>query len=349
MFKLYSRYYDRMRKEDRDIHTDISLEQIADNTNLKKLRSCELFYNAWKSGDKSMDYETLYKNAKKSLSAINCHNQGNFLKREFISTGYIVYDIDGLTKDEMKQVINYSKDFCAMIMISSSHGIKLFFEIEQNRFDTGNLLTEDTFKLYYKNFGTRYIQALNNQCKTTIELDETSNDTNRLCFVGEVVHIDENCGAINLKPYVTQLELDTLTYKNNQFATASTSGSPITIEVLSEIQICIDKLNANGTKLVFGYNELKDYGFMFASLIKMNNLDAQLVYDMYQQVVNLGLSPSNEWVTTSGTGNRYNIGEQLQTFVNDYDNRVKKVTIKSFFFNCNKVGVSKYKIVVQNY
>jgi hypothetical protein len=337
--------YQRSKKRQIDNYEIKNLKNITVNKPLLK-RCGDIKEEGLLTGDTRAD--KLYKDLKYKLNCVNVHNLGNILIGEFKTTNFLVYDIDNLSSDETKRLFYFSRDICQATMLSPSRrGVKLFFEFHENTINERNL------KLLYENFGSRMMKYINENLKTNIDLDVSSNDLNRLCFIGNFV-INENMLDCKNDPnlYYTKEELDSRNKSFNKVINGTNGIGTITNETtLERLENTIEALNIRGVSLVNCYNDLMNFGFMFASLSKSESdtdVTEQQSYDYYKQVVNPGPINSDSWSSKSGSGNVYDLGYQFNTFLDDWEEGSTKMTIGSFFHICKeKYNITGLKIFLE--
>lgn len=342
-FKHYTNMYNRSKKSNRDIYTILDLNQLQSNKEL--LKKCAMLKEASLNGD--LIAGGLYTKTKEKLNCVNVHNIGDILKGEFKTTNVLCYDIDNLTKEDTKRLFEYSKTMSQATMISPSRrGIKLFFNFKDNT------ITKQNLKLVYRKFGERIINRINTDLGTSISLDLSSNDFNRLCFIGTIVINEDMIDGVNdIKNYVTVEEFkeEREKYKkSNSFN--NSSNSQISGDTLERVENSIQGLELRNAILIECYEDLMKYGFMFASLAKMDDaISENDAYTLFKRLVKLGDNDEdNVWVSKSGSGNRYNIAQRFKDYLDGWDDTEGNATIGSFFHICKtEYNITGLKIIFE--
>ena len=341
-FKYYANRYQRSIKKgfDRGIITDIR-NVISDKARLKR---CKMLKEASLRGEQ--DASEFYDKCKGQLNCINVHNIGNILENEFISTNYLAYDIDNIDFNTVKILLRYTKLFSNIAMISPSRrGIKLFFQFEKDTINIGNL------KLLYKNFGQKLIQKINNDLGLNIKLDLSSNDYNRLCYIGQIFIHEENEGMVfKASEYYTDKELEEHTTPSYQSMKSSEFSTQDTLKKLNSY---LDILEKSNKPIAMERYDMMYYGFSFASLIKKEGLNIEQAYEYFKRFMKIGevdkISPL--WITKSGSGHKYHLGNEFKTFAEDWGNGSfrSNTTIGTFFHNCKGLVGNNNKIIIKKY
>jgi hypothetical protein len=318
MFKKYDTRYKRTRKEQIDEYNICSIEDIRPLE--YTLGKCLEYYRDWKVMG-STNAEELYKKTKSKLECINVHNIGDFLDFEFKSTNYLCYDIDGLKKPLVDSLIKYFSKLCKYTMISpSGAGVKLFFEF------LPGTITEQNFKVLYRNFGIRFMKKMNNDLGTDIQLDTSSNDLNRLCYIGHIQINKIKTPLLDASKFYTEEELKIVEYTPRKSDTEYTFE-----ETIQKIDRIINDLENKGIKPIQSRQDLMIYGFCFSSLVTDRESGIQ-TYQRYKRLAKIGEGNTDLWITKSGTGNKYNLQSVFKDLQADYSSqRGKKLTIGSFF------------------
>jgi len=311
------------KKDDLDICARLKLEELGGNP----------------------EASSLYKSRKDKLNCINTHNIGNHLEGEFISSGYLVYDIDSLSLEDLKKIVRFSAEICNIVMISPSRrGVKLFFRFEEDS------ITQSNLKLLYKNFGSRMLSKINNTLNIDIKLDLSSNDLNRLCFIG-LIKIHEENEYLRFIPsdYYTMDEL-----RASSKPHFSNDGENKTYDNTYErIDNSLKSLEVLDLPIALERYDLMRYGFGFASILKDEKISQQEAYQLFKRFMKLGeVNKTDEiWVTKSGNNNKYQLDVEFKTLIGQWggNGMCARTTIGSFFHMCKEKGVTGYKRIIQNY
>lgn len=340
-FKYYTNRYQRSKSSNFDRGTILDIKDIEPNKIL--LNKCKLLKEAALLGEPSA--ADLYTQCKSNLNCINIHNLGDLTKEEFITTNYLGYDIDNIDTKTVKKLINYSKTICPISMISPSRkGVKLFFKFEDNTITSKNL------KLLYNNFGNKIINNINNTLNLQLELDGSSNDLNRLCYIGQIFINDElTDGAYKATSYYTQTELDN--YNKTTFQ--STTNSVTYTGTLDRIERSLIELEKIDKPVALKRHDLMTWGFSFASILKDGDTTQLQAYLFFKRLMKLGEANKEDenWISKSGSNNKYVLDVEFKTFIQQWggNGMCAKTGIGSFFHMCKQKGISGNQIVYQNY
>lgn len=341
-FKYYSNRYQRSKSKNFDRGTIMNIENIEPNKDL--LKRCKLLKEASLRGEQGAS--DFYTSCKSELNCINVHNLGDLTKEEFITTNYLAYDIDNIDTTTVNKLINYSKSISPIAMISPSRkGVKLFFKFENDTISDKNL------KLLYNNFGKLIIKNINNTLNLELVLDNSSNDLNRLCYIGQIFINDELInGTYKVEEYYTQEELDNyykVVFQSNTNSNITYTGT------LERIERSLEELEIVDKPIALERYDLMRWGFSFASILKDKTITPLQAYLLFKRFMKLGESNKVDelWNSKSGSNNKYQLDEEFKTFIQQWggNGACAKTSIGSFFHMCKQKGINGNKIVYQNY
>jgi len=341
-FKHYSNPYQRSKKvgKQKDNFIILNIKDIKPNKDI--LKRCKLLKEASLRGEQQA--QDLYTSCKNKLNCINVHNLGNILDDEFISTNYLAYDIDNLDIPTVKKLINYSKTICHISMISPSRrGVKLFFP-----FEAGSI-TKFNLKILYKNFGRLIMNRINNDLNINITIDSSSNDLNRLCFIGQIfINEDNEHLAYIPSDYYTLEELRS--HNEPQFKSSEKTEFS-TIDTINRVENCLKVLENQDKPIAMERYDMMQYGFSFASLLNDKEIDIEKAYSYFKRFMKLGEvdKESPYWMSKSGSNNKYHLGNEFKVLVNDWGNGSYRsnTTIGTFLYLRN--SIKSDKIIIEKY
>jgi hypothetical protein len=195
------------------------------------------------------------------------------------------------------------------------------------------------------------IQNINNTLNINISLDISSNDLNRLCFIGQIM-IHEQNEHLEFSPS-DFYSIEELRNVNKIMFSPTTSTNNISAKsTLERIERIISELESNDNPMIMERYDIMKFGFMFASLPHKDKLiSPDEAFGFFKRLVKLGEidKTSDTWVTKSGSNNKYHLIAEFQHFLTNYGNGSfgSNATIGSFFHICKEMGIKGYRKIIQ--
>lgn len=295
--KLYSKKENRILgiKDSFTLKKFDELPKYFKNDLLKEIRE-EI-----KNGDDSN-----YKLIKNGLPCVNVHNNGDIVKKEFESTNLMCFDIDHITQQDITRIKRHNTLYYSSMLSPSGNGIKIFIQVIN--------VTEDNFKPVYTKILNKLNETLNVNC------DPSSNDLNRLCFLGTDLDINPEFEPLDANKLITPLDLIKKVNKR-QFES--------TFKYL-DIDYYIEQIKALETPFCTSYDELKN---IISSFCSLQLTEVEKLEKLTMLFGNTYTSPRN---------NSYNIELEFNKLQKWYDSdKDNKITIGSFIHLCHKLGIKK--------